>query len=135
MDATTVICKPCTLATAGAAVLQNGLLARNGRPPVLVICGTQLNRSATVVYGGKPAKTYTFPRTATIAGKCAFSNMKKLQSVRLCKGLKTLRSYCFAGTGIRRLVFPSGIRNIESGVFLHCESLRHVDLRAAQGLK
>ena len=46
-----------------------------------------------------------------------------------------LEEGCFTGTGVRRLVLPSSVRNIGSSAFEHCGSLELADLRAARRLK
>ena len=94
-----------------------------------------MNRNAAAVAYGNSAKTYSFPRTILTVFQDAFKGMKQLQSVRLNNGLRILGKNCFSETGIRRVVFPSSVIDIETGVFSQCTNLRQADLKAAAWLK
>ena len=85
----------------------------------------------TVVYRGSHAKTYAFSRTAVTTNVDAFKDLKGLQSVRLNDGLEKLEIGCFSGTGIRQLVIPSSVRNIEFKVFESCKCLRRITFAGA----
>ena len=71
----------------------------------------------------------------TLICEWAFENKQQLNSVRLNTGLERLTEMCFRNTGIRTLVLPASVSNIENYVFKDCASLRYVDPRAAHKLK
>ena len=113
---------------------RNGLCLQRDMPPTLVVRDTKMSRDAAEVMTGGLARTYSLPPTVLKVCSSAFAERKQLQSVRLNEGLVTLEERCFANTGIRRLVFPSSVRDIGSSAFMQCESLQLVDL-GASGLK
>lgn len=113
---------------------RNGLCLQRDMPPTLVVRDAMMSRGATEVATGSLARTYSLPPTVLKVCSNAFAERKQLQSVRLNEGLVTLEERCFTNTGIRRLVFPSSVRDIGSSAFMQCESLQLVDL-GASGLK
>ena len=116
------------------SVPRNGLQIEWKRAPNLVVGETQMSRDAATVVRGSRAKTYAFPRSATMAGNLAFDDKGGLRSVTLNEGLDWIASYCFRETGIRRLVLPSSVTDIGPRAFTLCYNLQFADLRAA-GLK
>ena len=71
----------------------------------------------------------------TLIHERSFGNRKKLKSIWLNTGLERLEEMCFRNTGIKTLVLPASVTNIEHQVFKDCASLRYTDLRAAHKLK
>ena len=109
---------------------RNGLYLQRDMPPTLVVRDMRMSRDATEVMTGGLARTYSLPPTVLKVCSSAFADGKQLQSVRL-NGVRTLEEGCFTNTEIRRLVFPSSVRDIGPSAFMQCGSLQLVDLRAS----
>ena len=75
------------------------------------------------VIRGQLDRAYTFPRSVTAVGKCAFQGStygKRSLSVKFNDGLETLGNFCFQYSQIRSLVVPAGVRSIGECAFNLC---------------
>ena len=92
----------------------------------------------TRVISGGPGRTYAFPRTVTTACRHSFSSTegeRRPTSVRFNEGLEALEFGCFGASTVKRIIFPSSVKFVDSAIFTSSRSLEYVDLRAARGLK
>ena len=95
----------------------NGLWQKNDNLWTLVVSEIEVSRNASSIIYWNRAKTFTFPRSTVKVDSDAFGDAKELRSVRLNAGLEILGDNSFAGSGIRKLVLPSSVREIRAGAF------------------
>lgn len=58
-----------------------------------------------------------------------FSSNKKIESVKLPKGVETIDSYAFNGCKkLKSVIIPEGVTNIKRGAFEYCNRLANIDL-------
>nr|WP_314678305.1 leucine-rich repeat domain-containing protein [uncultured Capnocytophaga sp.] len=102
-----------------------------------------------VFYGCEKLKEVTIPDSVTSLGGASFSGCVNLEKVNLPKGItlidavtfyncKNIREItipekvtkvdwnAFSGTGIKELVFPSSIRNLDTGIVDSCKNLEKI---------
>ena len=102
-----------------------------------------------VFYGCEKLKEVTIPDSVTSLGGASFSGCVNLEKVNLPKGItlidavtfyncKNIREItipekvtkvdwnAFSGTGIKELVFPSSIKNLDTGIVDSCKNLEKI---------
>ena len=102
-----------------------------------------------VFYGCEKLKEVTIPDSVTSLGDASFSGCVNLEKVNLPKGItlinavtfdncKNIREItipekvtkvdwnAFSGTGIKELVFPSSIKNLDTGIVDSCKNLEKI---------
>ena len=102
-----------------------------------------------VFYGCEKLKEVTIPDSVTSLGGASFSGCVNLEKVNLPKGItlidavtfyncKNIREItipekvtkvdwnAFSGTGIKELVFPSSIKNLDTGIVDSCKDLEKI---------
>lgn len=102
---------------------------------VLVISGTQISKDMSKIICPSPCRTFAFPLTVKTVDDNLFCKRPELAGVRLNEGLKKLGKSCFSSTGIRTLVVPASVNDIQSNAFAQCIQLRYADLSAAKELE
>ena len=65
-----------------------------------------------------------------ILDEYAFSNAGFLEEVRLPNTLKTIKSYAFRSSGIRKIVIPKSVTEIGSEAFYQCQDLNSIIVEA-----
>lgn len=110
-----------------------------------IITGTELMREqldipdqlggfpvTEISYGAFRGATFTsisVPDTVTQIGSYAFSNTKKLKSIRLSKNLKSLGRYAFSGcNALVSISMGQKLTGIQEGVFKNCIKLKKITL-------
>lgn len=83
----------------------------------------------------KPVPHVRLPVEVKTVDDNLFCERPELVGVRLNEGLKKLGNSYFSGTGIRTLVVPASVNDIQSNTFAQCVQLRYADLSAAKELE
>ena len=78
-------------------------------------------------FSGTPISKVTFTHASMLSniGALAFNDCKQLEEIDLPR-LQTLEQYCFRESGLRQIVFRSGLLAIRHGAFYGCEFLQEI---------
>lgn len=71
------------------------------------------------------------PNSVTRIGNAAFADAEDLANITLPLGLTFVSNYMLAGTAVRHVVLPEGVRDIGKGAFEDCSALQTVFLPAS----
>lgn len=72
--------------------------------------------------------TVRLPNTLEYIKGDAFYGCKNLENINFPVALKSLNSFCFAGTNLKSVAIPAGIKAIPGGCFSDCKNLKSVIL-------
>ena len=73
------------------------------------------------VFEGSAVEYVELPSTLKRIDYNTFRGCQNLKGIRLPDGLKTIGQYCFQQSGLKKLVVPASMKEIEKGAFAYCE--------------
>jgi uncharacterized repeat protein (TIGR02543 family) len=76
----------------------------------------------------------SLPDSVASIGAGAFWNCAALEYITLPSSLTKIQTLTFAATGLRRVVIPSNVTNIDSNAFRGCSAIAEIDFSAAAAL-
>lgn len=81
-------------------------------------------------YGMDQLQAIRLPGGLTTLPEAAFENCRKLMSINLPEGLTMIRNRALAGTGLRQVTIPAGVRKIETDALEGCWELQKISVAA-----
>ena len=96
--------------------------------------GTLYNKNQTLLVRQPEGRgLVSFPDAVSAIGAYAFENCTKLQEeIELPYGVTSIGSYAFSGaTGMKKLVIPSSVASISSGMLIRCSGLTDLYINKA----
>ena len=72
-------------------------------------------------FEGSAAEHIELPSTLKRIECNTFRGCQNLKDIRFPDGLETIRQYCFQQSGLKKLVIPASMKEIEKGAFAYCE--------------
>jgi len=85
------------------------------------------NKVAVVRYPpGKTDRSYVMPDSVRKVGRCGFQNSTHLKSITLSKNLHLIEKFGFHSSGIKSIIIPASVEEIEESAFYFDDNLAYV---------
>ena len=117
------------LTSLGEWAVVNGVLhAYQGKQAEVVVPNKVWRIDEEAFCGQKKLQSVVLPDGLKEIGADAFRKCKKLRTLDIPEGVEKIGSGAFAGSGLTNITLPSGLKELELGLFAGCEDLTQVVL-------